>query len=256
MKNLQSFLMLTLILFTACKPSGNQQSESENTTKPQGEEQTMTSEGDWMTLFDGSSLDNWSGWESAEVPGVWSITENGELFCHALDKDDAKPGEKGYIVSKEQYENFHLKMEWKISEGGNSGIFYLGDKSLGGLTSSAPEMQVLDNDGHPDGKKGKNGNRKAGSLYDLIPAVPQNAKPVGEWNSAEIIVNDRHVIHKQNGETVVEFDFDTDEWKELVAGSKFPKIREDWYQVPQKGYFALQDHNNDVWYRNIVINEF
>ncbi len=243
-------ILSVLMMVSACKQSGNHGEEKEQTVKKESNPAE-----EWTILFDGTSLDQWTGWESSEPPKVWSVTDDGLLFCRALDKDDAKPGDKGYIVSKEQYENFHLKLEWKISEGGNSGIFYLGDKSLGGLTSSAPEMQVLDNDKHPDGKKGKDGNRKAGSLYDLIPAVPQNAKPVGEWNLAEVIVKDRHIIHKQNGEVVLKVDLDTEEWKELVAGSKFPDIRENWYQVPQKGYLALQDHNNDVWFRNIQIKE-
>ncbi len=252
MKHYFILSMIAIIIIGGCK-SSTQTEEKVEVKETKASQGAVNQESDWIYLFDGTSLDQWTSWESSDPPGVWSVTDDGELFCRALDKDDAKPGEKGYLVSKNQYQNFHLKLEWKISEGGNSGVFYLGDKSLGGLTSSAPEMQVLDNDGHPDGKKGKNGNRKAGSLYDLIPAVPQNAKPVGEWNTAEVIVKDRHVIHKMNGETVVEFDLDTEEWKTLVADSKFPKIRDDWYQVPQKGFLALQDHNNDVWYRNIMI---
>ena len=253
MKHLQILTLVALITFIGCKPSDK--STEENATTEKQETVATSNEAEWITLFDGKSLDNWTGWESAEPPKVWSVTSDGTLFCRALDKDDAKPGDKGIIVTKDQYENFHLKLEWKISEGGNSGIFYLGSKEYESIVPSAPEMQVLDNDKHPDAKKGKDGNRKAGSLYDLIPAAPQNAKAVGEWNTAEVIVKDRHVIHKQNGEIVVEVDLDTDAWKELVAGSKFPKIRENWYQVPQKGYIALQDHNNDVWFRNIMIKK-
>ena len=78
---------------------------------------------------------------------------------------------------------------------------------------------------------------------------------MGEWNLAEVIVKDRHLIHKMNGEVVVETDFDTKEWKKLVKGSKFRKIRKKWYQVPNKGYIALQDHNNEVWFKNIMIKE-
>ena len=253
MKHLQILTLVALITFMGCKPS-DKSTEQKATTEKQ-ETVAASSESEWITLFDGKSLANWTGWESAEPPKVWSVTADGTLFCRALDKDDAKPGDKGIIVTKDQYDNFHLKLEWKISEGGNSGIFYLGSKEYESIVPSAPEMQVLDNDKHPDAKKGKDGNRKAGSLYDLIPATPQNAKAVGEWNTAEVIVKDRHVIHKQNGEIVVEVDLDTDAWKELVAGSKFPKIRENWYQVPQKGYIALQDHNNDVWFRNIMIKK-
>ena len=116
-------------------------------------------------------------------------------------------------------------------------------------------MQVLDNARHPDARLGKDGNRQAGSLYDLIPAVPQNFAGAGEWNQVEIIHRDGHVIHKQNGEVVLEYQMYTDEWNELVAGSKFPGLNPDWANVAKKGYFGVQDHGDDVWYRNIKIKE-
>ena len=102
-----------------------------------------------------------------------------------------------------------MKLEWKISEGGNSGIFYLGkeDPRFDKIYYTAPEMQVLDNERHPDAMLGKDGNRQAGSLYDLIPAKPQNAKPAGEWNTAEILCYKGTVVHKQNGETVLGISF-------------------------------------------------
>ena len=116
-------------------------------------------------------------------------------------------------------------------------------------------MQVLDNERHPDSFLGIDGNRKAGSLYDLIPAKPQNAKPAGEWNTVEIIVYRGTVVHKQNEETVLEYHLWTDEWNKLVAGSKFPGLNPDWANVAESGVIALQDHGDDVWFRNIRIKE-
>jgi hypothetical protein len=98
-------------------------------------------------------------------------------------------------------------------------------------------------------------NRKSASLYDLIPAKPQNAKPAGEWNTAEILVYNGTVVHKQNGETVLEYHLWTSEWNELVAGSKFPEYNEDWANVAKEGYIGLQDHGDDVWYRDIKLKE-
>jgi hypothetical protein len=145
-------------------------------------------------------------------------------------------------------------MEWKISEGGNSGIFYLGKEVADWpIYKTAPEMQVLDNERHPDARAGKDGNRMAGSLYDLLPAVPQNAKPAGEWNSIEIEVFKGSVWHRQNGETVLEYHLWTDDWNKLVAGSKFPELNPDWANVAKSGVIALQDHGDDVWFRNIKI---
>ena len=116
-------------------------------------------------------------------------------------------------------------------------------------------MQILDNERHIDANLGKDGNRQAGSLYDLIPAKPQNSKPAGEWNSAEIIVYRGTVVHRQNGEVVLEYHLWTDEWNELVKNSKFPELNPDWANVPKEGYISLQDHGDDVWFRNIKIRE-
>jgi len=116
-------------------------------------------------------------------------------------------------------------------------------------------MQVLDNARHPDAKLGTNGNRQAGSLYDLIPADPQNFKGAGEWNQAEIIVKDKHVQHIQNGVVVVEYEYGTQMWDALVARSKFPELNPDWANLQEEGYIDLQDHGNNVWYRNIKIKE-
>lgn len=200
-------------------------------------------------LFNGTSLKNWRGYMKDHLPSRWKA-EAGTIHF-----DPDAEGEGGDIIYEKEFSNFHLKLEWKISEGGNSGIFYLGKEGEGPIYHSAPEMQVLDNLKHPDAEKGKDGNRKAGALYDLIPAVPQNFRGAGAWNQVEIIHNNGHVIHMQNGEKVVEYQTGTADWKERVAGSKFPGLNPDWAELATKGYIGLQDHGDDVWYRNIWIKE-
>lgn len=116
-------------------------------------------------------------------------------------------------------------------------------------------MQILDNERHPDAEAGKNGNRKAGALYDLIPAVPQNARPAGEWNTAEIKVYKGSVWHIQNGETVLEYHLWTPEFNEIILDSKWPGENPNWANIAAEGYIALQDHGDDVWFRNIQIRE-
>jgi hypothetical protein len=113
-------------------------------------------------------------------------------------------------------------------------------------------MQILDNERHPDAKLGEAGNRQAGSLYDLIPADPQNAKPAGEWNSARVMVYKGTVVHYQNGENILEYHLWTDKWNDMVAASKF-KDYEDFVNPAQEGHIGLQDHGDDVWFRNIRI---
>lgn len=178
-------------------------------------------------------------------------------MCKGSGRGEAGSIEGGDIIYDKKFGNFHLKLDWKISEGGNSGIFYLGQESpdFETIWRTAPEMQILDNERHPDSILGKDGNRKAGSLYDLIPADPQNTKPAGEWNSVEIICFKGTVVHKMNGETVLEYHLWTDDWNNLVAGSKFPELNPNWANVASEGYIGLQDHGDDVWFRNIKIKE-
>jgi hypothetical protein len=203
----------------------------------------------FVLLFDGTTSEGWRGYKKDVFPERWEI-EDGTLHFNP-----EAEGSRGDIIYDKKFSNFHLKIDWKIAEGGNSGIFYLGAEGDGPIYATAPEMQVLDNERHPDAKLGKDGNRMSGSLYDLIPAVPQNSNGAGEWNSAEVIIKDGHVIHMQNGVKVVEYQFGTPEWNELVAGSKFPGINPDWANLQKEGYIGIQDHGNHVWFRNIKIKE-
>ncbi|NQY86495.1 MAG: DUF1080 domain-containing protein [Colwellia sp.] len=214
----------------------------------------------WQLLFDGQSSGQWRGFKRSDFPSNWQVIDGtlhmkGDVNMTADEKAD-----RGDIVFPQQYQNFTLKLEWKISKNGNSGIFYLGSENnkqhfeTGDyIWRNAPEMQILDNHGHPDANRGKNGNRQAGSLYDLIAAQPQNAKPIGQWNNIEITVNNRHVSHKQNGVIVVEYVMDTPQWHEMISHSKFPSLNPNWHNVAVQGLIGLQDHNDPVWFRNIKI---
>lgn len=211
----------------------------------------------WQLMFDGKTSKGWRGFKKDVFPSNWEVVDGTLHMIKGADQTEEQKANKADIIYKKQFENFVFKLEWKISEGGNSGIFYMGQEldDFKRIYHTAPEMQVLDNDKHPDAKKGKDGNRKAGSLYDLIPAKPQNAKAVGEWNQVEITINDREVKHKQNGVKVLSYKIDSHEWKALVAKSKFPKLNPNWVNMAAKGYVGLQDHGDDVWFRNLKIKE-
>ena len=165
-----------------------------------------------------------------------------------------------------KFTNFTLELEYKISKGGNSGIFYLAQEAKDAegnylpIWQSCSEYQVLDNANHVDAQLGVDGNRQSASLYDMVPANPQNAKPFGEWNKAKIVVFKGTVIHYQNDEKVLEYHLWTPKWKEMLDNSKFCKGGEFPYaygmmieEGKNGGYFALQDHGDDVWYRNVRI---
>jgi hypothetical protein len=183
------------------------------------------------------------------------VVEDGTLKC--LHSGTGEAGAGGDVLYDKEVTNFHLKLEWMIEEGGNSGIFFLGNELEGKkIWYTAPEYQILDNfSTHIDNTLGVNGNRRAGSLYDLIPPDPQNAKGAMEWNSAEIIVYEGTVVFRMNGEQTMEFHLWTDEWNTMIAESKFPDFNPDFAKVPKTGYICLQDHGHATWFRNIKLRE-
>ncbi|MGM0463272.1 MAG: 3-keto-disaccharide hydrolase [Bacteroidota bacterium] len=240
-------LILLMIIAAVAASCGSGDGDKEKEKTAMGEEE-------WTILFDGTTTGNFRGYGQEHFPEEgWEIVD-GTLHCIGSGQGEAG-GKGGDIITREKYGNFELSLEWKVSEGGNSGIFYLAqeleDKPI---YMSAPEMQILDNEKHPDAKLGEDGNRKAGALYDLIPADPQNTKPAGEWNKVKILVYKGTVVHYQNGEEVLEYHLWTDQWKDMVADSKFA----DWPEFvnpAKEGYIGLQDHGDDVWFRNIKIKK-
>ena len=254
MKILRLLSLLVLVQFVAASCGSNADNKKDEKTKAAEEQLASGDEDGWVVLFDGTSTENFRAYNKETFPEQGWVIEDGALKCQGSGKGEAGGG-GGDIITLKKYKNFELSLEWKISEGGNSGIFYLAQELEGKpIYMSAPEMQVLDNEKHPDARLGKDGNRQAGALYDLIPAVPQNAKPVGEWNQVKILVYQGTVVHEMNGENVLEYHLWTDQWKEMVADSKF----KDWPEFvdpAEEGYIGLQDHGNDVWFRNIKIKE-
>ncbi len=247
---LSIFIFSGMILISCKSKTGGEQKSSESTDSMS--EAPMEDDG-WVTLFDGSSTEGWRAYDKDAFPtSGWSI-DGDALKCTGSGEGEAG-GSGGDIIYDKKYKDFDLTLEWKISKGGNSGIFYLAEEIPGEpIWKSAPEYQVLDNERHPDAKLGKDGNRQAGSLYDLIPAKPQNSKPAEEWNTAEIMVYQGTVIHKMNGEVVVEYHIGTPDFEQMIANSKFKEFTE--FGKYRSGYIGLQDHGNDVWYRNIKIKD-
>jgi len=159
------------------------------------------------------------------------------------------PGvEAGDLLTVETFSDFELRLEWKLAEGGNSGVFFHVVEDFDWAYESGPEMQVLDDDGHQDGDNPLTSN---GSNYALHAPINPTLRPVGEWNEIQINVEGSRVEHWLNGSKVVEYELWTDEWKALVAASKFVEIPG--YGLATEGHIDLQDHGDPVWYRNIRI---
>ncbi len=184
-------------------------------------------------------LSDFRGYTSEEVGAGWSMAD-GVLHFN---------GNKcGDLVTKQQFGNFVLEFEWKISEAGNSGVMYrvsLGDKKP---YKSGPEFQVLDDAKHKDGKLE---SHRAGALYALYAPKNKNLNPVGEWNSSKIVLNGNSVQHWLNGKNVVEAELGSQEWNKKVNASKFKTWEK--FGKNKKGHLCFQDHGDPVWYRNITI---
>lgn len=191
-------------------------------------------------LFDGESTEAWTKWGGGELPGGWVVVDG---ILH-------RQGGGGDIATAETFKDFELRLEWKISPGGNSGVFYRSVTGNGAGYKTGHEMQVLDNDKHGDGKNPKT---SAGSAYALYPPSEDVTRPVGEWNEVRLVVDGQQVEHWLNGTRIVSFEIGSDDWNERLSNSKF----KDWegFGVQPEGHIVLQDHGNPVWFRSIRIRE-
>jgi hypothetical protein len=216
----------------------------------------------YISLFNGVDFSGWRGYGICHIPSKWTI-EDEAIKINGSGQGEAHTGDGGDIIFARKFKNFELLFDWKVSPNANSGVLYLSREIKGEpIWISSPEYQILDNTGHPDALLGESGNRQSASLYDMIPAVPQNAKPVGEWNQGGILVYKGTVVHKQNGQNVLEYHLWTPQWNELIAGSKFKPggsfplaygLLTNLGGDAHEGYIGLQDHGDDVWYKNIRI---
>lgn len=283
-KVIYAITIMAAMTFAACGGGGTQKTqEAESTdatsTTPQYKiventqvdlSQFETDSEGYIVIFNGKDFTGWRGYGKDHVPGKWTI-EDGAIKFNGDGGGEAQDGEGGDIIFAHKFKNFELLLDWKVSKGGNSGIFFLaqevsttdaeGNERMEPIYISSPEYQVLDNANHPDAKLGKDNNRMSASLYDMIPAVPQNQNPFGEWNEAKIMVYKGTVVHGQNDENVVEYHLWTQQWTDMLQASKFSQDK--WplaYELlnnvggtEREGYIGLQDHGDDVWFRNIRI---
>jgi hypothetical protein len=191
-------------------------------------------------LVEGDSQDGWIGYGQDKWPEGWEVSKG---VLHRVSSS-------GDLMTEKEYGDFDLRFGWKISPGGNSGVMYRVSQEKGPAYETGPEYQILDNARHADGKQKVT---SAGSLYALYAPSQDAAKPAGEWNRGRIVVEGNRVRHFLNGKKVVDAQLGGDEWNKLVAESKFaawPKFGKN-----KSGHIVLQDHGNEVWFRNLRIKE-
>jgi hypothetical protein len=244
MKTLLTFACAAIVL-AACNSSETE--KKEDTTRTD-----QANNDGWTRLFDGVSTAGWHNYGGGPAGAAWKVADSAIYLDTSARKDGRVVG-GGNLVSDEEYENFDLKLEWKISKGGNSGIIFYTNEDTSKYKEpyeTGPEMQVVDNEGHPDGKIEKH---KAGDLYDLIACSKMTVKPAGEWNQAEIKSLNGKLDLFLNGENVVSAMMWDDNWKKMIAGSKFKDMPG--FGIYKKGHIVLQDHGDMVSYRNIEIKK-
>jgi hypothetical protein len=211
-----------------------------------------TAQQKWINLFDGKTTNGWHSYGETKAGVIWKV-EEGAIVLDPTARVKGQGG--GDLVSDESFNDFHLQLEWKISKNGNSGIiFYVQDDPVKYKNTwfTGPEMQVLDNDGHPDAKII---SHRAGNLYDLIVGKEGVVKPADDWNKVDIISQKGKLDLILNDVTVVSTHVGDDSWKELIRRSKFSKGESPDFGKVFSGHIALQDHGDKVSFRNIRIQK-
>ena len=230
-------LALGLFLIALAMPGSRAQSHNTLTAQEKKE--------GWKLLFDGKTTQGWHVYRQQTNGAAWKVAD-GELWL-----DPTAEG-RGDFMSDGEYENFELILDWKIEKGGNSGLIFNAVESTKYkyAWNTGPEMQILDNDGHPDGKYPKH---RAGDLYDLISSKQESVKAPMEWNTIRVVSNRGRLELWLNNVLQVETTMFTPEWEALIKGSKFAKHPD--FGTARKGRLMLQDHDHRVWFRNIKIRE-
>ncbi len=222
----------------AAEPSADQSADRGGLTAEEAE-------AGFRSLFDGESLEHWRGFRLDQVPAGWAAAD-GVIHFVPPESDDAGP--RADLITREQYRNFEFRFDWAVTPGGNSGVMFHVSEDAGASWSTGPEFQILDDDGHRDGQRMET---SAASNYALHARQGGELMPVGEFNTSALRVEGAAVTHWLNGEKVVEYTLRDDEWKELVAASKFASMPG--YGMMESGHIALQDHGNELRFRNLRI---
>jgi hypothetical protein len=238
-----SFVLIMLISFS-CGTQKNEQTSTYNEKAPLNNVAPGEAAEGWYSLFDGTTMNGWRTFRNLENDS-WEVID-GTLHCKPFKDDETNL--RADLVSNDQFDNFELAFDWKISPKGNSGVMFRVSEEFEQPYASGPEYQVIDDEGYPgDLQPGQ----LTGANYDMHAPTATASNAVGEWNTSKIVANENHIEHWLNGELVVEYELDSEEWNQLREKSKWKDFPG--YGLTEKGHIALQDHGNEVWFRNIKI---
>jgi len=227
-----------LILFTllACQPVKQEKSSGNRSA-------SQPADG-WKSLFDGNTLNGWKIFKDKKN-NSWEVSD-GSLHCKPF--SDTETNHRSDLITEEQYENFELTFQFKIASQSNSGIMFRVSEDYDQAYATGPEYQIIDDEGYPGQLAPE--NTSAGN-YAMHVAENKILKPVGEWNEGKIVTNGNHIEHWLNGNKVLEYELFSDDWMARKDASKWKDFPD--YATVKKGHIALQDHGNEVWFKNIMI---
>jgi hypothetical protein len=229
------FLSLAVVLLNAC--TSTKAVTDNNLAKQEKQE-------GYQLLFNGRNMDGWHTYQNKPADS-WSV-KDGALYCKGSSTD--KSDRRADLITIDQFENFDLSVDWKISPKGNSGIMYMVTEEYPTAYLSGPEYQIIDDQNFPEHLEDW---QKTGANYAMNPAPAARPNPVGEWNHTRIVVNNGHVVHWLNGTKVVDYQLWTDEWKKHKENGKWKDAPG--YGASKRGHIALQDHGSEAWFKNIKI---
>jgi len=245
------YLLGLLALTIACEPKKQEESAATDSTStapppplPPAQLTEQQKADGWKLLFDGNTMNGWRFFKNAEN-NTWEVVD-GTLHCKPFIEGQTE--KRADLITTDQYENFELAFDWKISPQGNSGVMFRVTEEYEQPYASGPEYQVIDDKGYPGDLKEV---QLSGANYDMQVASNKTVHPVGDWNNAKIVVNGNHVEHWLNGAKVVEYEINSPEWKKQHAASKWKDFPG--YAKATKGHIDLQDHGNEAWFKNIMI---
>ena len=240
------FSATIFLLIVSCNDTKTTADTAQVETSTTDTSSSISENSDYQSLFDGKTMDGWRSYQN-KAQDSWSVVD-GILYCKGslTDKSDMRAD----LITTKQFENFDLSLDWKISPKGNSGVIYMATEEQEASYLSGPEYQIIDDNNFPEKLEDW---QKTGASYAMYAAPSAHPKPVGEWNNTRIVVNKGHVEHWLNGEKVVDYQLNSEDWKKKKAEGKWKDAAG--YGATPKGHIALQDHGSEAWFKDIKIKE-
>jgi hypothetical protein len=240
-------LFALVLVAAACSPAKKQENQEQpETSMAASLTEAQKSEG-WKLIFDGQTLNGWKIYKDRKN-NTWEV-KDGALHCKPVNEKVQGDGdERSDLMTTDEFENFEFAFDWKISPQGNSGVMFKVTEEFEQPYYSGPEYQVIDDLGYSPKPTDK---QLTGANYDMHVVESKSLKPVGEWNSSKIVVNGNHVEHWLNGQKIIEYELNSDDWKTRKAGSKWKEHAG--YGMAKKGHLDLQDHGSEVWFKNLMV---